>query len=72
MSLEAAGVSVTEEFVYRHLVTTGRATALEVAERTGLSHAEAEQALDALSAKGMASHTDVLPATSTPLRPTWR
>ncbi|MFF2999791.1 helix-turn-helix domain-containing protein [Streptomyces sp. NPDC057950] len=61
MSLEAAGVSVTEEFVYRHLVTTGRATAREVAERTGLSHAEAEQALDTLAAKGMASHTDVLP-----------
>ncbi|BCL32869.1 helix-turn-helix domain-containing protein [Streptomyces aurantiacus] len=61
MALEAAGVSEAEESVYRHLVTAGRASARDVAERTGLSPAEAERVLDALAVKGMASHTDVLP-----------
>ncbi|MFJ4834962.1 helix-turn-helix domain-containing protein [Streptomyces sp. NPDC088747] len=61
MTLEAAGVSGAEETVYRHLVTAGQASARDVAERTGLSLAEAERVLDALAVKGMASHTDVLP-----------
>ncbi|MFI6338868.1 helix-turn-helix domain-containing protein [Streptomyces sp. NPDC050535] len=61
MTLEAAGVSDAEESVYRHLVTAGQASARDVAERTGLSRAEAERVLDALTVKGMASHTDVLP-----------
>ncbi|WP_406489956.1 helix-turn-helix domain-containing protein [Streptomyces phaeochromogenes] len=61
MTLEAAGVSDAEESVYRHLVTAGQASAGDVAARTGLSRAEAEQVLDALAVKGMASHTDVLP-----------
>ncbi|MGP4047927.1 helix-turn-helix domain-containing protein [Streptomyces sp. 2A115] len=61
MALEAAGVSDAEESVYRHLVTTGQASAEDVAQRIGLSPAEAERVLDALAIKGMASHTDVLP-----------
>ncbi|MFD5625899.1 MULTISPECIES: helix-turn-helix domain-containing protein [unclassified Streptomyces] len=61
MTLEAAGVSEAEETVYRHLVTAGQASARDVAERTGLSLAQAERVLDALAVKGMASHTDVLP-----------
>jgi sugar-specific transcriptional regulator TrmB/DNA-binding CsgD family transcriptional regulator len=61
LALEAAGVSEAEESVYRHLVTAGQASARDVAERTGLSPAQAERVLDALAVKGMASRTDVLP-----------
>ncbi|GGX85371.1 helix-turn-helix transcriptional regulator [Streptomyces fructofermentans] len=61
MALAAAGVSETEEAVYRHLVTTDRATADDVAKRTGIDPAEVRRVLGALAAKGMVSHTDVLP-----------
>ncbi len=61
MALEAAGVSEAEESVYRHLVTAGQASARDVAERTGLSPAQAERVLDALAVKGLASRTDALP-----------
>ena len=61
MTLEAAGVSEAEEDVYRYLVTVSHASAADVAERTGLGPAETEAVLDALTRKGMASHTDVLP-----------
>ncbi|RDS66154.1 LuxR family transcriptional regulator [Streptomyces sp. M7] len=61
MTLEAAGVSEAEENVYRYLVTVSHASASDVAERTGLGPAETEAVLDALTRKGMASHTDLLP-----------
>ncbi|GAB2787887.1 helix-turn-helix domain-containing protein [Streptomyces chlorus] len=61
MTLEAAGVPEAEESVYRYLVTVSQASAADIAVRTGLSPAEAEVVLDALTGKGMASHTDLLP-----------
>ncbi|WP_416986295.1 helix-turn-helix domain-containing protein [Streptomyces sp. T028] len=61
MALGAAGVSDVEESVYRLLVTSGGASAADVARRAGLDHAEAGRVLGMLAAKGMASHTDGSP-----------
>lgn len=61
MTLEAAGVTGPEETVYRLLVTMGRATAQQVADRAGLREAHARQVLDALAAKNMISQNDGLP-----------
>jgi sugar-specific transcriptional regulator TrmB/DNA-binding CsgD family transcriptional regulator len=61
VALEAAGVSDVEESVYRLLVTSGRASATDVAHRTGLNEAEAVHVLHMLASKGMASHTDGRP-----------
>lgn len=61
MTLEAAGVSDAEESAYRILVTMGRASAHDFAVRAGLDTTDAEQTLRALTAKGLASHTDAVP-----------
>lgn len=61
MTLEAAGVSDAEESAYRILVTMGRASAHDFAVRAGLDSRDAEQTLTALTAKGLASHTDAVP-----------
>ncbi|MGW5274077.1 helix-turn-helix domain-containing protein [Streptomyces sp. NPDC004044] len=61
MTLEAAGVSDAEESAYRILVTMGRASAHDFAVRSGLDITDAEQILTALTAKGLASHTDRVP-----------
>ncbi|MDT0394841.1 MULTISPECIES: helix-turn-helix transcriptional regulator [Streptomyces] len=61
MTLEAAGVTGPEETVYRLLVTMGRATVREVADRAGLPDGHAQRLLDALAAKGMISQNDGLP-----------
>ncbi|MFF3873131.1 helix-turn-helix domain-containing protein [Streptomyces sp. NPDC001978] len=59
--LEAAGVSHVQESVYRLLVTTGRATVADIVQRTALPHGETVRVLDALTAMGLASHTDGTP-----------
>ncbi|MGW1799049.1 helix-turn-helix domain-containing protein [Streptomyces sp. NPDC001984] len=59
--LEAAGVSDVQESVYRLLVTTGRATVADVVQRMALPHGETVRVLDALTAMGLASHTDGTP-----------
>ncbi|MET7309808.1 helix-turn-helix domain-containing protein [Streptomyces sp. NPDC005134] len=61
MTLEAAGVSDAEESAYRILVTMGRASAHDFGVRSGLDSTDAEQILTALTAKGLASHTDGVP-----------
>ncbi|MUT90489.1 helix-turn-helix domain-containing protein, partial [Streptomyces sp. Z38] len=61
MTLEAAGVTGTEETVYRLLVTMGRATAREVADRAGLEPEHTRHVLDALAAKNLVSQSDGLP-----------
>ncbi|MET9471130.1 helix-turn-helix domain-containing protein [Streptomyces sp. NPDC002917] len=61
MTLEAAGVSDAEESAYRVLVTMGRASAHDFAVRSGLGITDSEQILTALTAKGLASHTDGIP-----------
>ncbi|MDH6589783.1 sugar-specific transcriptional regulator TrmB/DNA-binding CsgD family transcriptional regulator [Streptomyces sp. SAI-133] len=61
MTLGPAGVSDAEESVYRHLMTVSQASAEDIASHTGLSLVAAAAVLDALAAKGMASHTDTLP-----------
>ncbi|MFI5758496.1 helix-turn-helix domain-containing protein [Streptomyces sp. NPDC051569] len=61
--LEAAGLTTTEESVYRFLVMTSNATAHEIAEHSGLTPGEAERVLAALTAKGLASATDRVPPT---------
>ncbi|GAA3029461.1 helix-turn-helix transcriptional regulator [Streptomyces glomeratus] len=61
MVLEAAGVSDEEESVYRLLVTSGRATAEDLARRAGLTGPEAGPILDSLVSKGLASHADGTP-----------
>jgi sugar-specific transcriptional regulator TrmB len=61
VTLEAAGVSDAEESAYRVLVTMGRASAHDFAVRSGLGITDSEQILTALTAKGLASHTDGIP-----------
>ncbi|GHG24325.1 helix-turn-helix domain-containing protein [Streptomyces albogriseolus] len=69
MTLEAAGVTGTEEAVYRLLVTMGRATAREVADRSGLEPGHTRQVLDALAAKNLVSQSDGLPRQYRPTPP---
>jgi sugar-specific transcriptional regulator TrmB/DNA-binding CsgD family transcriptional regulator len=59
--LEVAGVSPEEEAVYRMLVTSGRATTEDLAQRAGLPQADAARILGSLASKGLASHTDGTP-----------
>ncbi|MCX5095127.1 LuxR C-terminal-related transcriptional regulator [Streptomyces sp. NBC_00365] len=61
MTLEAAGVTDAEESAYRILVTMSNASAGDFAIRSDATVAEAEQTLEALTAKGLASHTDGSP-----------
>ncbi|GGT33710.1 transcriptional regulator [Streptomyces chromofuscus] len=61
LTLEAAGVTGTEETIYRLLVDVGRASAQDVADRLGLQPAETQRLLTALASKGMVSQNDVLP-----------
>lgn len=61
MSLEPAGMSPAEEAVYRMLVLSGRVSAEDIAARSGLGRPEAAEILDALTAAGLASHTDGTP-----------
>ncbi|MGA5317199.1 helix-turn-helix domain-containing protein [Streptomyces pseudogriseolus] len=69
MTLEAAGVTGTEETVYRLLVTMGRATAREVADRSGLDPEHTRHVLDALAAKNLVSQSDGLPRHYRPTPP---
>ncbi|WP_329530596.1 LuxR C-terminal-related transcriptional regulator [Streptomyces sp. NBC_01450] len=61
MTLEAAGVTDAEESAYRILVTMSNASAGDFAIRSDATVAEAAQTLEALTAKGLASHTDGSP-----------
>ncbi|WP_316745750.1 helix-turn-helix domain-containing protein [Streptomyces sp. MK7] len=61
MVLEVAGVSGEEESLYGLLVAYGQATPADLAQRAGLSHADAARILDSLTSKGLASHTDGTP-----------
>lgn len=61
MTLEAAGVTDAEESAYRILVTMSNASADDFAIRSDVTTVEAEQTLKALTAKGLASHTDGSP-----------
>ena len=61
MTLEAAGVTDAEESAYRILVTMSNASAGEFAIRSGATTADAAQTLEALTARGLASHTDGSP-----------
>lgn len=56
--LEAAGVAVDEEAVYRLLVTVRSATAEEIAPRTGQAIARAADVLARLERKGLAHRVD--------------
>ncbi|MDN3027543.1 LuxR family transcriptional regulator [Streptomyces sp. S.PB5] len=69
MTLEAAGVTGAEESAYRILVTMGGASADDFATRAGLVVTEAERTLRALTAKGLASHTDATPRLYRPTPP---
>lgn len=61
MTLEAAGVTDAEESAYRILVTMSNASAREFAIRSGATTADAAGTLEALTARGLASHTDGSP-----------
>ncbi|MGW0819471.1 helix-turn-helix domain-containing protein [Streptomyces viridiviolaceus] len=56
--LEAVGVREPAESVYRLLVASGRASAEELARRTGMDPASIGHALDSLTRMGLVSHTD--------------
>ncbi|MEU3619135.1 helix-turn-helix domain-containing protein [Streptomyces sp. NPDC006872] len=59
--LEAVGLSPEQESVYRLLVTFGRATVDDVAERTGTTRAEGLRVLETLTVMGLATRTDGTP-----------
>ncbi|MET8563148.1 helix-turn-helix domain-containing protein [Streptomyces flaveolus] len=69
MALEAAGVSPEEESLYQMLVTSGRATKGDIAQRAGLTDTETERILDSLVSKGLATHTDGTPRVFRPAPP---
>ncbi|MFF8882898.1 helix-turn-helix domain-containing protein [Streptomyces flaveolus] len=56
--LEAVGVREPAESVYRLLVASGRASADQLAQRTGMDPACIVHALDSLTTIGLVSHTD--------------
>ncbi|GHB39058.1 transcriptional regulator [Streptomyces viridiviolaceus] len=56
--LEAVGVREPAESVYRLLVASGRASAEELARRTGMDPESIGHALDSLTRMGLVSHTD--------------
>lgn len=60
--LEAAGLTVGEETVYRLLVTMSTASAAQLAGPAGLTPGETARVLTTLAAKGLASGTDRAPA----------
>ncbi len=59
--LEAAGLTVVEETVYRLLVGAVTASAHELAQQSELPHDTLEAVLAALTGKGLASPTDHVP-----------
>ncbi|MFD4611821.1 helix-turn-helix domain-containing protein [Streptomyces sp. NPDC058440] len=59
--LELAGLSPDEEAIYGLLVTSGRAAAADLAQRSGLTDSQARRILDSLTSKGLASPTDDTP-----------
>ncbi|MER6205895.1 helix-turn-helix domain-containing protein [Streptomyces graminifolii] len=59
--LEAAGLTVVEETVYRLLVGAVTASAQELAQQSELPHDTLEAVLAALTGKGLASPTDHVP-----------
>ncbi|MFI1393615.1 helix-turn-helix domain-containing protein [Streptomyces sp. NPDC020681] len=68
MVLQEAGLSTSEEGVYRILVTLASATAREVSQRSDLGPGETEAVLSALERKGLASSVGGTPRrfTATP------
>lgn len=69
MVLEIAGLSPDEESVYALLVTFGRAGAADLAERDGMPVERMDRVLESLTAKGLASPTDGVPASTRRRRP---
>ncbi|MFB8773155.1 helix-turn-helix domain-containing protein [Streptomyces broussonetiae] len=69
MTLQAAGITETEETVYRLLVTAGGSSAQELADRSGLPRTDTDAILGSLMAKGMVSQSDGLPPHYRPTPP---
>ncbi len=69
--LEAAGLTVVEETVYRLLVGAVTASAHELAQQSELPHDTLEAVLAALTGKGLASPTDHVPPQYSAVPRTW-
>lgn len=59
--LEALGIDELEEGVYRSLLAHGMATAKDVADALSMTPRKAQQLLDSIEAKGLASHSPERP-----------
>ncbi|MFE6287333.1 helix-turn-helix domain-containing protein [Streptomyces sp. NPDC057877] len=69
MTLQAAGITASEETVYRLLVAAGWASAQEIADSSGLSLTDTHSVLGGLTAKGMVSQSDGVPLHYRPTPP---